>query len=209
MALRYIRRLTALVVPAVLLLANGATAGAALEVAPFGRVVANGAGVGIPVAVTCDAAGEGAIQSLFVQLRQAVGDAIASGIGFAEDFVCDGTPQPTTVPVFADPGSRPFTAGEAAVQVSLAVCSSTPEPGPVPLPGEAAPAQTVPPGPGPAPAPEPSPPPGPGPAPEPVPPPEPSPAPPPGGGSPCQLATASVVIFLHPADMHHQTPPVP
>jgi hypothetical protein len=180
MVTRYVRRLTPLAVMATLLMTNPATAEPALEVGPDADLVAGGAGIEVPVAVVCDPdADPGGTQSLFVQVRQAGGHIVASGAGFTDDLVCDGEPQDIALAVLADPGSRPFRKGEAAVQASLTLCSLPPEAGaPGPTPGHATPPETSP-------------------APEPGPPPEPGPVPAPGdGGGPCRTINVASVISV-------------
>ncbi|MGH2688162.1 MAG: hypothetical protein ACRDKW_05075, partial [Actinomycetota bacterium] len=131
---RHARRLLLLVPCAVVLLAGPAAAAPALEFGGVGVHVAGGAGGVVMALVACDQGAPGAMQArnLFVQLRQAAGDGVASGSGFTEDIVCDGGVHEVQLAFIADPGSRPFRSGEALVQGSLSVCSVDPGAGPFP-----------------------------------------------------------------------------
>jgi hypothetical protein len=188
---RSVRRLTLLALPATLLLAAPAAAAPVLEFGEGAARVAGGAGGVVLAVVTCDAAPDdahGQTQNLFIQLRQAVGDGIASGSGFTEGIGCDGQPHGIEVAFLADPGGRPFRVGDAVVQGSLTVCNGTPEPMPHEGPVGVVPAHEAPPAPVP-PGPEP----GPVPGPDPAPVPDPGPVPP---QAPCLTTTTTTLIVL-------------
>jgi hypothetical protein len=200
MATRHARRLIPLVAMASILMTGMATAGPAVEIGPGARLVADGAALEIPLLVSCDSEGAAGMRSLFVQVRQAGGDAVASGSGFTDSLDCNGSLQEVGVAVLADPGSRPFHIGEAAVQAGLSICSSLPGASVPAVPGARTPApastgvrQAVPPPVAPA-----DPPPG----------DEPAPLPPPDG-RPCTTVNVSAVVFVHPMDMegHHPEHP--
>lgn len=91
------------------------------------KLAGEGAGINVSVKVSCDppAQSEGGqgFESVFVQVTQAVGDAIASGGGNLERFDCDGTEQILDVLVTADPNSRPFRKGVAVAKATLSACA--------------------------------------------------------------------------------------
>jgi hypothetical protein len=128
MRIGFRRQTTMIGLVSILLLSNGAAwAAPLLEFGPVGRWIAGGAAVGVPLTLTCGpadlaAAAEPTVDSVFVAVRQAVGDVTASGTGFIEAPLCDGTLRSMEVPVAADPGSRPFRPGHAFAQVSLTTC---------------------------------------------------------------------------------------
>jgi hypothetical protein len=170
---RHVRRLAPLAVTVTLLMASPASAQSWVGVGPAAELVAGGAEVDIPLSVACDPAGPGEVRSVSVEVRQAGGDVVASGNAYEDDPPCDGELRDMTVPVLADPGSRPFRAGDAAVHASLTQCSFAP--GAV---GDSAPNPTQ------------------------VTPPEPSPSqePPGGGVTPCETFRMSAVVFVHPME---------
>ncbi len=107
---------------ATVVLAATAFAESTLTLDRTATLAGRGAGVNVSVEVSCDPAGQG-FKSVFVQVTQAVGDAIASGGGNVDQFDCDGTEQTLDVLVTADPNSRPFRKGVAVAKATLSVCA--------------------------------------------------------------------------------------
>jgi hypothetical protein len=110
-------------------LALGAVAAAdpTLTLDRTATLAAKGAGVNVSVEVSCEAVkpseGSGGSRGVFVQVTQAVGDAIASGGGSVDQFDCDGAEQALEVLVTADPNSRPFRKGVAVAKATLSICA--------------------------------------------------------------------------------------
>ena len=173
---RHVRRLAPLAVTVTLLMASPASAQPWVDVGPVADLVAGGAEVDIPLSVACDPTGPGEVRSISVQVRQAAGDIVASGSAYEDDPPCDGQLHDITVAVLADAGSRPFRAGDAAVQAMLTQCSFASG-----VVGDSAPSPTQ------VTPPEPSPPP-------------PSPEPPGDVVTPCESVHVSAVVFVHPME---------
>jgi hypothetical protein len=92
----------------------------AFEVGGTGTLVAGGAGVSVPVTLTCTATTTDYIAFTFVpQLIQRRGKTIVGGSSFNVTAVCDGTPHNYDVLVTAF--TVPFKPGDAIVQASAAV----------------------------------------------------------------------------------------
>ena len=87
-----------------------------IEVGDEATVIAKGAGVIVPVEVTCEAGATGFVS---VQLTQARGRHVANGSGFTE-VDCEGTTQTVDVVVTAQGGA--FKRGPALAEAHLAVC---------------------------------------------------------------------------------------
>ncbi|MCA1672626.1 MAG: hypothetical protein LC799_10630 [Actinobacteria bacterium] len=81
-----------------------------------GTLVAKGAGVVVPVTVTC---APSQFNSVDVQLSQRSGNGIVQGYGSA-NVVCDGTPH--TVDVLVSAQGAPFKQGAALARASMFVC---------------------------------------------------------------------------------------
>jgi hypothetical protein len=189
-AKRYLRRLVPAAMAIVPLLATTAAAHTTLEMGKVANLIANGAALGVPLTVACEPVPPGGATNVFVQVRQAAGDVVASGNGFLDALPCDDTAHPIGVHVLADPGSRPFRAGPAVVQASLAVCTNVGGPVELSSTGSGGRPDLL------LPAPEPPPPP---------PAPDPGPVPPPA--EPCRVVSVPGEVFVHPMDAHGGHPP--
>ncbi len=88
-----------------------------IEVGDEATVIAKGAGVIVPVEVTCEAGRTGFVH---VEITQARGRHVANGFGFTE-VDCEGTTQTVNVVVTADGGA--FKRGPALVRAHLGVCA--------------------------------------------------------------------------------------
>lgn len=88
-----------------------------IEVGDEATLIAKGAGVTVPVEVTCEAGATGFVD---VQISQARGRHVANGFGFTE-VACEGTTQTVEVLVTAHGGA--FKRGTALAEARLAVCS--------------------------------------------------------------------------------------
>ena len=91
-----------------------------VEILDGSRLVAKGAGVVVPVEVTCE---EGQTGFLFVDVAQARGRFVANG-GGSTQVACDGTTQ--LVEVFATAQSGAFKRGTAVASAFLSVCGAFP-----------------------------------------------------------------------------------
>ena len=87
-----------------------------IELGDEATVIAKGAGVIVPVEVTCEAGATGFVN---VQITQARGRHVANGSGFTE-VACEGTTQTVEVLVTAQSGA--FKRGAALAEAHLAVC---------------------------------------------------------------------------------------
>ena len=123
---RWLRAVTALALGGGLALAGPAlpavgthshpSVAADIEVGDEATVIAKGAGVIVPVDVTCEAGATGFVN---VEITQSRGRHVANGFGFTE-VACEGTTQTVEVLVTAQDGA--FKRGSALVEAYLAVC---------------------------------------------------------------------------------------
>ena len=104
----------------VAVLAGPSTADGAMTIGGTASLVAKGAGVLVPVEVTCGATGPSPMPStVFVQLRQRSGNRLAEGNGSAP-LQCDGTAH--TVEALVNAEGAPFKPGVALASASGFVC---------------------------------------------------------------------------------------
>jgi hypothetical protein len=95
-------------------------AGAAIDLAERGELLADGAGATVKVTFQCEA---GQTYNVFVELSQAVLDGrTASGVGFANPGTCSGTAQTEDLLLLAAGGFYAFRAGDAVARATLSVC---------------------------------------------------------------------------------------
>ncbi len=90
-----------------------------IEVGDEGTILAKGAGVLVPVEVTCPAGEQAFVE---VQLTQARGRHVANGFGF-EEVACTGGPQ--VVEVLITPFGGAFKKGAALAQARAVVCDDS------------------------------------------------------------------------------------
>jgi hypothetical protein len=82
------------------------------------RLVARGAGVDVPLEITCNASEP---VQVFVTVTQRVNRGVAAGSGFAT-FGCTGSGQDVTARVTASPAGRAFVRGNAVVEAEVFGC---------------------------------------------------------------------------------------
>lgn len=108
----------ALVLSLSLLVAGPALAITSIELGDQATMVSKGAGLYVPVEITCDPGTEVAFAD--VQVAQRRGNEVANGWGSVnEPIVCDG--QPHTYQILVR-GDRAFKRGEALATATLAQC---------------------------------------------------------------------------------------
>jgi hypothetical protein len=105
-----------------------ADAAASIKVATLGHLRAQGAAITVTVGVVCGPFEQAEYQAVSVQVTQRVGNAVASGVGFTDQFTCDGTVQQLEVSASAFPGGQPFGPGVAFAQANLQASGQSPDP---------------------------------------------------------------------------------
>ena len=84
------------------------------------HLVARGAGVDVPLEITCNARGT---VDVYVTVTQRVSKGVASGFGYA-NFGCTGGGQDVTVRVSADPAGKAFIRGNALIDAQIYGCGT-------------------------------------------------------------------------------------
>ena len=108
----------AAVVPAAA--ANAAVSGS-VDIGETATLLARGAGVSVPVTVTCISDLPLAYGYVNVSITQRQGQTLVQGSNSTQVRTCDGTPQVYTVVIT---GSRPFKAGEVVASSTLEFCDT-------------------------------------------------------------------------------------
>lgn len=98
-------------------LARSASPPASIDLQTKATLQAKGALVLVSVTILCP---EGADASVSVSVNQRAGSVITAGYGYSSGE-CSVEPQTIQVPVYAEPGSRPFKNGTAAASAWLYV----------------------------------------------------------------------------------------